>query len=152
MKLFAMAETIIYNKAKMREAPWFRFLRVALGIILIWRGINFVGDTAALQSLFLNSNAGILNVMDAALVVLFAVIIIGSSFLIIIGRFIRMASVFALLVFSIKLLFIHGGYIERSGFELVLLISVLFLLLLFTTKKADSNRTTHISKWNAAKL
>jgi uncharacterized membrane protein YphA (DoxX/SURF4 family) len=51
-----------------------------------------------------------------------------------VGLFTRVAAFLQLPVFLMGMLFIHGGYVERYGFELLLTIIVPFLLLLFITK------------------
>ena len=119
------------RKTTGRRSAWFTVLRIALGIVLIWKGVNFLRDTAALQSLLGHDAAGELAKADARMIVILSVITLLCGFFILIGRFTRLASFVQLPVFLIGTLFIHGGHIERYGFELVLTITVPFLLLIF---------------------
>ena len=129
-----MSPTTNPRRTTGRRSPWFIFLRIALGIVLIWKGINFLRDTAAVQSLLGHSGVGELVNDDVRLIVILSAITLLCGFFILIGRFTRVASFVQLPVFLIGTLFIHGGYIERYGFELVLTITVPFLLLIFITQ------------------
>jgi uncharacterized membrane protein YphA (DoxX/SURF4 family) len=113
---------------------FFIFLRIALGIILVWKGLNFLRDTAAVTALLGNNVAVELAKVDTVLIVILSVITLLCGLFILIGRYTRPASFVALPAFLIKTLFIHGGYIERYGFELILTIIVPFLLLIFIAK------------------
>lgn len=94
-------------------------LRIALGIMLIWKGINFISDTFVAEDVF---------VLLPALFTL-----IGGLF-ITAGLFTGIVALIQLPIFLIGTLFIHAGYIERNGFELVLTGIIPFLLLMFITK------------------
>ncbi len=123
-----------------RRSAWFIFLRIALGVILVWKGLNFLRDTAAVKSLLGQNVAGELAKVDTVMIVILSVITLLCGFFILIGRQTRAACFVALPVFLIKTLFIHGGYIDREGFELVLTIIVPFLLLIFIAKDHYSFR------------
>jgi uncharacterized membrane protein YphA (DoxX/SURF4 family) len=114
-------------------------LRIALGVILIWKGINFFRDTSIVESLTNQSSAGVFTKNEAIIALAVTILTLLCGFFIMIGFFTRIASFVQLPVFSIgAILYIHGGYIERNGFELALTIVIPFLLLLSFTKGSSA--------------
>jgi uncharacterized membrane protein YphA (DoxX/SURF4 family) len=126
--------TTTAGKINSRPSPLAVLLRNALGVILVWKGINFIRDTAVLEFLTNQSGESILTMNDAVIILVAGLLTFIFGTFIIAGRFTRMAAFLQLPVFSIGILFIHGGYIERNGFELLLTIVTPFLLLLFIAK------------------
>jgi uncharacterized membrane protein YphA (DoxX/SURF4 family) len=113
---------------------WPVFLRVALGLVLIWKAIKFVIDTAALQLLTGQNPDSSMTRGDAALVMVLSVATVVCAIFIMLGVYTRVAAFVQLPVFIMGTLYIHGGHIERQGFERVLTIIIPFVLLLFITK------------------
>jgi uncharacterized membrane protein YphA (DoxX/SURF4 family) len=107
-------------------------LRIALGVTLIWKGINFDRDTAILE-FFMNQRVeGMFTKDDAVFMLVISVLTLLSGIFITAGRFTGITALIQLPIFSVGMLFIHAAYIERTGFELVLTIIVPFLLLFIT--------------------
>jgi uncharacterized membrane protein YphA (DoxX/SURF4 family) len=116
-------------------------LRVAVGTILIWKGLNFIRDTFILELLTGQDNRSLFTNDEAVLAGLVILFMIVGGLLMIFGVFTQVVSLVQLTIFSIGSLFIHAGYIERYGFELVLTIIVPFLLLIFITKSNQREYT-----------
>jgi putative oxidoreductase len=129
-----MTQTKKTNKSATPNLAWAILLRVALGLILIWKAINFIADSSALELLTVQGYESLLTKNDAVFIVVFGMITVVSGFFIIAGRFTRMAAFIQLPVFLIGIVFIHGGYIDRNGIELILTAIVPFLLLVFITR------------------
>ena len=113
-------------------------LRVALGVMLIWKGINFIRDTFVLEVLTGQIEENLFTTHEALLMLLPALLTLVGGLFIIAGLFTSIVALIQLPVFLIGTLFIHAGYIERNGFELVLTALIPFLLLVFITKANDS--------------
>jgi uncharacterized membrane protein YphA (DoxX/SURF4 family) len=109
-------------------------LRVALGVMLIWKGINFIRDTFVLELLTGQTGQSLFATHEALLILLPSMLTIVGGLFIIAGLFTGIVAVIQLPVFLIGTLFIHAGYIERNGFELVLTGLIPFLLLVFISK------------------
>lgn len=129
-----MAQEKIFGKSGARAQAWSIFIRVVLGVILIWKAINLIADTSALKLLTVQDYESVLTKNDAVLIVIFGVITVVCGFFIMAGLFTRVAAFIQLPVFLLSILFIHGGYIDRNGFELILTAIVPFLLLELITK------------------
>lgn len=119
----------------MRPGSWLIFLRIALGVILIWKGIIFLHETSAIKSVLRESHVSVFTKNEALVAVMFTTLILIFGVLILLGFFSRVAALLQLIIFSIAaILYIHGGYITRNGFDLFLTIVIpLLLLLIFTT-------------------
>jgi putative oxidoreductase len=101
---------------------WLVVIRVLLGLLLFAKGIDFIQDTAQLQSLL--QTTGLKNDLT-----LFAMIIAGlhlaGGIFIILGLFTRLMAL-------IQLPVLFGAiWINQSGIELIYALSIFLLLLLF---------------------
>jgi uncharacterized membrane protein YphA (DoxX/SURF4 family) len=123
----------IISKKKIDTWIWVA-LRVAVGVILIWKGFNFTRDTLILEVLTGQNNESLFTKDEAVLMAQAVLFMLVGGSLMIFGVFTPIVSLVQLLIFSIGSLFIHAGYIERNGFELVLTGIVPFLLLMFVAK------------------
>jgi len=130
-----MSQFPTVNKTSVRQTTWFIFLRIALGVILIWKGINFINETSVLESVIRQSNVSIFTRNDAIVALVSTILTLLCGLFITVGLVTRVAAIIQLLIFSIgAILYIHGGHINRNGFELVLTVIVPFLFLVFFTK------------------
>jgi putative oxidoreductase len=144
-----MSQTIHTSKANIRNSIWLLVLRIALGIILIWKGIKFILDTKTIESLVKQNHTGLFTKNEATVVIAAVVITILCSLLIMIGLFTRIASFVQLPIYCIKILFIHGDYIQRNGIELILTILIpFFLLLLFAKGAGELSVDEHLRRMN----
>ena len=121
-------------KSGIHQPKWLIFLRIALGLLLIWKGINFIRDSEALSFLSGDKVDGLLK-QDAIFIVVLAVITLLCGLFILIDLYSYMAAIVQLPVFIVKTLFIHTGHIERTGFQLMLTIIIPFLLMLLIAKQ-----------------
>ena len=109
-------------------------LRVALGLILIWKGVNFVRDTTRLEAMIRQTGIGIFSQNDHVLALLVTMLTLLCGLFIMIGFATRLASIVQIPVVLVALLFVNMKSIERNGFELILSVIVLVLLVLFAAK------------------
>jgi uncharacterized membrane protein YphA (DoxX/SURF4 family) len=103
----------------------------------MWKGLNLFLDDAIMESLASSNNAAMAE-SDAIFLLVAASITLLSGFLISNGLFTSIASLVQLPVVLLGVLFIHGGHIERNGFDLSLTVIVVFLLLFFISNKGNS--------------
>ena len=144
-----MSQTIHTSKTNILNSVWLLVLRIALGIILIWKGIKFILDTKTIESLVKQNYTGLFTKNEATVVIAAIVITILCGLLIMIGLFTRIASFVQLPIYCIKILFIHGDYIQRNGIELILTILIPFFLLLLIAKGAgELSADEHLQKVN----
>jgi putative oxidoreductase len=123
------------EKNKSRQPKWLTIFRIALGLILFWKGISFIHDSLSLEAMVkhtgistLDKNAGIVT-----FIITYANLLGG--FLIIVGLFTRWASIIQIpiLVGAVFLVNVREG-IGVSNIELVLSSIVLILLIVFAIK------------------
>lgn len=115
---------------------WFTFLRIALGIIIIWKGINFIRNTAVAESLieqtgvgFFSENAGLL-----AYVITYLSLLCGLFILI--GFITRISAMVMIPVLVVAVFFINIRRLDDNIFEFILSLVALALLILFAVKKS----------------
>lgn len=124
------------DERESRNYPkWLTIFRIALGLILFWKGISFIKDTGLLGSRILNTGIGIFdnNLQTVAFVIAFINLLGG--FFIAVGLFTRWACIvlIPILAGAVFLVNLEGG-ISITNSELVLSVIVLILLIIFTKK------------------
>ena len=117
-----------------RQPAWLIVLRIALGLILIWKGVTFVRDISSLESLIKQTGIGIFTENDSALALVVTMLTLLCGLFITIGLFTRISSIVQIPVVLVAILFVIIKNIERNAFELVLTIVVLVLLIVFAIK------------------
>lgn len=81
------------DEEEARHYPkWLTIFRIALGLVLFWKGISFIKDTEALESTILNTGIGIFDnhLQSVSFVIAFINLLCG--FFIAVGLFTRWAS------------------------------------------------------------
>jgi putative oxidoreductase len=129
-----MAHVISPGKISTTQPAWLTILRVAVGIILIWKGINFIRDTTALKSLIEQTGIGIFTQYAGALALAVTILTLLCGFFITVGLFTRIAAIVQIPIILVAIFFVNMKDIDQNGFELVLTIVVLFLLILFARR------------------
>jgi uncharacterized membrane protein YphA (DoxX/SURF4 family) len=105
-----------------------------LGIILIWKGINFIRDTSEMQSMVEQTGIGVFSRSSATVtfVVIFFNLLCGVF--ITVGLFTRASSIVMIPIIFVAVIFVHIKNADRNSLELILTIIVLVLLILFAIK------------------
>ena len=108
---------------------WLDFLRLALGIVLFFKGIQFVSHIEQLQQIILDSRFPWLSIFIAHYV---ALVHLAGGPLIATGLITRVAALFQIPVLIGAIVFVHkwDGFIV-NGSELLFAIIVLMLLVFF---------------------
>jgi putative oxidoreductase len=129
-----MAQVITTNKSGINQPGLLIILRIILGLILIWKGITFIRNTAALKSMVEQTGIGFFSSNSGALALLVTILTLLCGFFILVGLFTRISCIIQLPIVIVALVFINIKNMQQNGFELVLTIIVLILLILFTVK------------------
>ena len=128
-----MKQTAVTEKTTIQ--PWYlTLLRIILGFILIWKGIVFIRDTTLLQQLIERTGVGVFSSNSSTLAFIISYLSILCGLFIGAGLFTRTSSIVQIPVLIIAVIFVNARAIESTGFEFVISIITLFLLILFAIK------------------
>jgi putative oxidoreductase len=130
-----MPQTITTPKPRRVSQPtWLTILRIVLGIILIWKGIVFIQDTAQLKSMIEQTGIGVFSQSSGAIATVVSILSLLCGFFITVGLLTRISSIVQMPIVIVAIIFVNIKNIERNGFELILTVIVLLLLILFAIK------------------
>jgi uncharacterized membrane protein YphA (DoxX/SURF4 family) len=133
-----MPQIITGPKPRRVQLTPLTFLRIVLGIILIWKGIVFIQDTAQLKSMIEQTGIGVFSQSSGALATVVSILSLLCGFFITVGLLTRISSIVQIPIVIVAIIFVNMKNIERDGFELILTIIVLLLLILFAIKGSGS--------------
>jgi uncharacterized membrane protein YphA (DoxX/SURF4 family) len=128
-----MSETNITEKTN-DQPRWLTIFRIALGLILLLKGISFIRDTAALKSMIQQTGVEALSHNSDILAFLVAFINLLGGLFIACGLFTRTSCIVQIPILVIAAFFVNIRTAGESSFELILSVVVLFLLILFAKK------------------
>ena len=109
-------------------------LRILLGVILLWKSINFIVNTSAAESLIQQTGVGVFS--DNARILAFVVSYLGllCGIFIFIGLLTRYMAILQIPVLIVAVFFINLKNFGNSSFEFILSLVTLALLILFAIK------------------
>jgi len=131
IKLKFMVESSITEKTTVQPV-WLTILRIGLGFILVWKGIVFIRDTSILQSMIEHTGIGIFSKNAQVLSFIVAFLSLLCGLFIGSGLFTKTSSVIQIPILIVAVFFVNMR--NQTGFELVLSIITLLLLILFAIK------------------
>lgn len=129
-----MTESPVTEKTSINQPAWLTILRIALGLILFWKAILFIRDTAVLQSLIQRTGIGLFSKNAETLAFIVAYLSLLCGLFILSGLYTRTSSIVQIPILIIAIFFVNAKNIGESSFELVLSVIVLILLILFAIK------------------
>ncbi len=129
-----MKEAAITEKTSATQPRWLTIVRIALGFILFWKGINFIRDTSLLQSMISHTGVGMFDKNSSWLAFIITYINILGGLFILVGLFTRTSSIIQIPILIGAVFLVNMKQAGNSGFELVLSIIVLVLLVIFAYK------------------
>ena len=124
--------------ASVLQPRWLTILRIALGLILFWKAINFIRDTTTTKMLIEQTGIGVFSQNSEVLAFIIGYLSLLCGFFITVGLFTRPAAIVQIPILIVAVFFINIRSAGESGFELVLSIITLFLLILFALKGSGS--------------
>ncbi len=120
---------------KTTEQPvWLTILRIALGFILIWKGVVFIRDTSLLELLIQRSGIGVFSQNSQILSFIISYLSLLCGLFIACGLFTITSSIVQIPILIVAVFFINMKNIGETSFELVLSIITLILLVVFAIK------------------
>lgn len=129
-----MAQTISTETVNVRQSPWLTLVRIALGTVLIWKGITFIRDITALELLIQQTGIGTFTSNDGALALVVTTLTLLCGFFITVGLLTRLASIVQIPILLVAVLFVNIKDIDSNVFQLILSVVSLLLLILFAIK------------------
>ena len=128
-----MAQLVASHKAMVRQPSWLTILRVVLGVILTWKGINFIRDTAEVELLIQQTGIDAFSQSSGLFATLLSFLTLTCGFFITVGLFTKLSAIIQLPIVILAIIFVTGRHTSNT-FELILTIIVLMLLILFLVK------------------
>lgn len=128
-----MQETNVTEKTTVQPA-YLTVLRLALGLVLIWKGIVFIRDTTLLQGLIEETGIGAFSKNAETLAFLVAYLTLLCGVFIGSGLFTRTMSIIQLPILIVAIFFVNARGIYHGTFELILSIIILILLIIYAIK------------------
>src|SRR5574340_955897 len=132
-KLSFMVESPVTEKTS-DQPVWLTGLRILLGFILIWKGIGFIRDTSLLELLIQESGLGVFSRNAQVLSFIISYLSLLCGLFIGTGLFTRTSSIVQIPILIVAVFFVNSHDIGEGGFELVLSVVTLILLVVFTIK------------------
>ncbi len=129
-----MKEAAITEKTSTSQPGWLTIVRIALGFILFWKGINFIRDTSLLQSMIGQTGIGMFDKNSSVLAFIITYINLLGGLFIAVGLFTRTSSMIQMPILIGAVFLVNMKQAGNSSFELVLSIIVLVLLVIFAYK------------------
>jgi len=129
-----MIESPVTEKTSLKQPAWLTIIRIALGLILFWKGIVFIRDTEFLKSLLEHSGIGVFSSNAETLTFIVAYLTLLCGLFILCGLFTRTSCIVQIPILLIAIIFVNSKNIGESTFEFILSIVVFILLILFAIK------------------
>lgn len=129
-----MIQSPVTEKTSMKQPAWLTLLRVALGLILFWKGIVFIRDTELLKLLIENTGIGVFSQNSETLTFIVAYLTLLCGLFIACGLFTRTSCIVQIPILFVAIIFVNIKNIGGGGFELILSIITILLLFLFAFK------------------
>ena len=126
-----MSETITKNS---RRGIWLDVLRILLGLIIVYKAINFIRNTAVLKSLIEETGIGVFSQNSTVLSFVIAYLSLLFGVFITVGLFTRASSIILVPVLIVAVFFVNIKRMNYNAFEFILSVIALILLILFAIK------------------
>ena len=128
-----MVESPVTEKTTVQPL-WLTILRIALGFILVWKGYVFMRHTSVLQSLIEHTGIGVFSKNAEVLSFIVCYLSLLCGLFLATGLFTKTSSIVQIPILIVAVFFVNIRSVGESGFEFVLSIVTLLLLILFAIK------------------
>jgi putative oxidoreductase len=116
------------------KLSWLTILRILLGLIIFYKAINFIRNTAELKSLINETGIGVFSQNSEVLAFVIAYLSLLCGLFITIGLLTRASSIIQIPILIVAAFFVNIKNISYNTFEFILSIVALILLILFAIK------------------
>ena len=132
-----MQETNVTEKTDIQPL-WFSFLRIFLGLFLLWKGIVFIRDTALLEQLIHRTGVGVFSKNASTLSFIVAYLSLLCGLFIASGLWTKVFSVIQIPILIVAVFFVNLNRIESGTVELIMSVITLGLLIFFAIRGSGS--------------
>lgn len=132
-----MKEINITEKTSTDQPRWLTIFRIALGLILFWKGITFLRDNFILESMISSTGVSMFDKNSSLLASVISYINLLGGLFIATGLFTRTSCIIQIPVLIVAVLVNIRGT-ETSASELILSVVVLALLIVFAFKGSST--------------
>jgi len=130
-----MKDVDITEKTSIDQPRWLTILRIALGLILFWKGITFIRDSSDLQLMLHRMAIGVVDKNSEWMAFLISYINLLGGLFIVAGLFTRTSCLVQIPILFGAVFFVNTKHgLNQSTSELILSAVVLILLILFAIK------------------
>ncbi|HEY6976441.1 MAG TPA: DoxX family protein [Chitinophagaceae bacterium] len=126
-----MAETTTKNIPRLN---WLTILRIALGLLIFYKAINFIRNTETLKSLIEETGIGVFSQNSEALSFVIAYLSLLCGLFITVGLFTRASSIIQIPILIVAVFFVNIKNMNYNAFEFILSLVALILLIVFALK------------------
>ena len=128
-------EAHITEKTSISQPRWLTIIRIALGLILFWKGISFIRDTSDLHLMLQRMSIEMIDKNSQWIAFLITYINLLGGLFIIVGLFTKASSIVQIPILIGAIFFVNNKHsLNQSNSELILSIIVLILCILFAIK------------------
>jgi len=125
----------ITEKTNLSQPRWLTIIRIALGLILFWRGISFIRDSSDLQLMLQRMSIGVVDKNTEWIAFLITYINLLGGLFITVGLFTKTSCIVQIPILIGAVFFVNTKHgLNQSTSELILSAVVLLLLILFAIK------------------
>lgn len=128
-------ESAIKKNASDNQPKWLVIFRIALGLILFWKGISFLRDSSHLNAMMQSTGIGLFdnNAQTFSFIITY-INLLGGLF-IAVGLFTRWSALVQIPILIGAVVFVNSkAGMNFSNYELILSVIVLILLIIFVIK------------------
>jgi len=130
-----MEDTHITEKTNLSQPRWLTIIRIALGLILFWRGISFIRDSSDLHLMLQRMSIGVVDKNTQWIAFLITYINLLGGLFITVGLFTKTSCIIQIPILVGAVFFVNTKHgLNQSTSELILSAVVLLLLILFAIK------------------
>lgn len=130
-----MKDANITEKTSSTQPRWLTIFRIALGLILFWKGITFIRDSSDLQLLLQRMSIGVVDKNNGVIAFLITYVNLLGGLFIMVGLFTKTSSIIQIPILIGAVFFVNTkDGLNQSTSELVLSAIVLILLIVFAIK------------------
>jgi len=124
--------TAIEKNNSTRQPKWLLIFRIALGLILFWKGISFIHDSSRLEAMVQSTGINVFDKNSELIAFIVPYLNLLCGFLIAVGLFSRWASIVQIPIMIVAVIFVNvKAGMRFENYELVLSVIVLILLVVF---------------------
>ena len=128
-----MQESNVTQKTQVQPL-WTSILRIILGLILAWKGLVFIRDSALLEELINRTGVGVFSKNASTLAFVVSYLSLLCGLFIASGLWTRIMAIIQIPILIVAVFFVNMNQIETSTFEFIVSLITLVLLIFYAIK------------------